>query len=317
MVKSAKAFISYSHADEHALERLEKHLAVLLREKTLVQWVDQKILAGGEINAEISKNLEACDLFIALVSPDFLASNYCYEREMTRAIERHDAGRLRLVPIIVQPCDWKSSPLQRFKALPKDGKPVSDWTNENNAWLNVVTQLRRLIEDADAPPADHGSPQPAGRSEKAQKYRVKRDFDEVDKMEYREQAFAATREYFQNATAEVAGIEGIKSRFVKLGDDGFTCTVVNRARQRGGTAHITVYCKSGRHGFGDIYYSFEERAERNSANGWLTIETDDYDLFLKHGGMITESSDAKLSPRAAAEQLWEEFLNHAGIDNAK
>lgn len=82
MAKNAKAFISYSHADELALERLVKHLAVLLREKTLVQWFDQKILAGGTIDAEISKQLEACDLFLALVSPDFLASNYCYEREM-------------------------------------------------------------------------------------------------------------------------------------------------------------------------------------------------------------------------------------------
>ena len=62
---------------------------------------------------------------------------------MIRALEWHDAGEARIVPIIVEPCDWKNSPLNKLKVIPKDGKPINEWTNENAAYLNIVTELRR------------------------------------------------------------------------------------------------------------------------------------------------------------------------------
>ena len=98
-----KAFISYSRKDEAALERLHIHLAVLRREGHIDEWFDREILAGGEIDAEIAERLESSELFLLLVSPDFLASDYCVEREMERALERHRSGEARVVPIIVEP----------------------------------------------------------------------------------------------------------------------------------------------------------------------------------------------------------------------
>lgn len=147
MAKQLKAFISYSHVDEHALDRLKKHLAMLRRDQVIAEWFDQVINAGGDIDAAISKHLDECDLFIALVSADFLDSSYCYEREMRRALALNEKGSLRVVPVIVGPCDWQSSPLGKLKALPKDGKPVSDWTNKDTAWLDVVKQLRKLADE--------------------------------------------------------------------------------------------------------------------------------------------------------------------------
>lgn len=144
MARGHKLFISYSHLDEHALRSFTKHLAMLKREGAIVEWFDQKILPGGDIDEEVSAHLEECDLFLPLVSPDFLASQYCYDRELARALARHEEGTMRVLPVIVQPCDWKASPLAKLKALPKDGKPVADWTNENNAWLDVIGQLRRV-----------------------------------------------------------------------------------------------------------------------------------------------------------------------------
>lgn len=76
---------------------------------------------------EFHSELEATDLFLFLVSPDFIASDYCVEQEMRRALERHDAGDARVVPIIVEPCNWTSmNALRRLKAVPIDGKPVSE-----------------------------------------------------------------------------------------------------------------------------------------------------------------------------------------------
>ena len=107
-------------------------------------------------------------------------------------------------------------------------------------------------------------------------------------------------------------MENIRSKFAPLGDAGFTCTIVNRAKDRG-SAHITVYAKSGQSSFGDITYSFQERAERNTANGWFQIEADEYDLYLKWNDMTLGDDKLKLQPHQAVEQLWEEFLGQAGI----
>ena len=243
MPKPRKVFISYSHLDEHAMVRLSKHLTMLKRDGSIDEWFDQKILAGGQIDKEISTELEVCDLFLALVSVDFLASNYCYDREMKSAMKRHDEGTLRLLPIIIQPCEWQASPLGKLKALPKDGKAVSEWTNENNAWLDVVTQIRLIVNEVVQPRIERAA-RPIAASVKPTKYRVKRDFDDIDKLEYRDQAFALMRRYFEQASSEIRDVENIKSKFSNLGDYGFTCTVVNRTKDRA-VAHISVYAKSG------------------------------------------------------------------------
>ena len=120
----AKVFISYSHRDEKALDRLHTHLATLRRTGEITAWFDREVLAGDDIDSKIGSNLDNSELFFALVSPDFLASNYCYEREMTVALKRHEEGSLRVIPIILEPCDWKSTPLGKLKALPKDGPQV-------------------------------------------------------------------------------------------------------------------------------------------------------------------------------------------------
>lgn len=315
MATELKVFISYSHLDEHALERFSKHLAMLKREGSISEWFDQKILAGGDIDSEISGHLEECDLFIPLVSADFLASNYCYDREMTWAMERHEKGTIRVVPVIVQPCDWTASPLAKLKALPKDGKAVADWTNENNAWLDVVRQLRHLVQESGVPqPVDHQEPTTT-RSEGTPKYRVRRDFDEVDKLNFRDEAFTVIRNYFEESAAEIRDVPDLKSRFTPIGDDGFSCTVVNRLRDRG-VAHITVYSKGNSLPLGAITYSFAERAERGTMNGWFQIEADDYELFLKQNAMTRGDDKLRHSPKEAAALLWEEFLERAGISHA-
>jgi hypothetical protein len=315
MNKPATAFISYSHRDEGALQSLVTHLAMLRREGSIAEWVDQKILAGGEIDKEVSRQLEKCDLFLPLLTPDFLASNYCYDTEMKRAIERHEAGSIRIVPIVIEPCDWKASPLKRFKALPRDGKPVAEWTNKNNAYLDIATELRRLIEEGSTieQPREGAAERPPNES--LRRYRVKRDFDEIDSTDFRKKAFGTMRAYFEAATAEINAVDQIKARFEPLGNDGFTCTVVNKQR-RNSVAHITVYAGGGRVSFGDITYSFQERAEPNTANGWFAVECDDYDLYLAWNDFASDGREKKrLTPEGAAADLWQGFLERAGIDH--
>lgn len=303
-----RAFISYSHKDEAALARLHTHLAVLKREGKIVDWFDRAIVAGENIDAEVERNLANSDIFLALVSPDFLASSYCYDREMAGAIARHEAGTMRVVPIIVEPCDWKVTPLQKFKALPRDGKPISEWTNANTAYLDVATELRRLGEARTCLPAWPVRTTDAPKVE-TRRYRIKRDFDEIDRSEFRVEAFKTICAYFQSATAELNGIDGLRASFNTLNPTRFTCTVLNKARQRG-IGHLTVFTVSK--GFGDIAFNHEEGGATNTSNGWFSIEADDYDLFLK-GGSFSANKDQKRTAQQVAEDMWATLLEQAGV----
>lgn len=313
-----KAFISYSHRDEPMLERLHTHLAMLRRDGGISDWYDRKIVAGGLIDHEVAKQLDSSQIFLALVSPDFLSSGYCYEKEMTRAIERHAAGEIAIVPLVLEPCDWLASPLKQFKAIPKDGKPISEWTNKNTAWFDVVTELRRLAQlmpSADPRMATTGSmPAPKGPAKMPSKYRVKKSFDRIDRDDFRGQAYEAIRDFFERSVKELDGVEDLRVRYQPMSPTAFTCTVINRLIKdgRGGEAHITVHA-SPQGGLGEIYYSFAAHAPANTANGGFSIEADDYHLFLRPNNFWDDNRNRTWSPQEAAGRLWQDFIEQAGI----
>src|ERR1700747_1511118 len=85
-------FFSYSHADETLRDQIEKQLALLKRQGVIEVWHDRRIGAGQDFAKEIDRHVETDDIILLLVSSDFLASDYCYEKEMTRAMQRHEAG---------------------------------------------------------------------------------------------------------------------------------------------------------------------------------------------------------------------------------
>lgn len=139
------AFISYSHKDERFLRQLETSLAPLQRDKLISARHDRKILPGQKWDREIYENLENADIVLLLVSPDFLASEYARGREMLPAVKRRKSGSAMVVPIILRPSDWKTGSLGSLEVLPSNGRPVSRWTDRDEAWQNVVEGLRRLI----------------------------------------------------------------------------------------------------------------------------------------------------------------------------
>ncbi|SRR6266487_1657074 len=143
--RAIKIFYCYARKDKRLRDELESHLAALKRSKQIVEWYDRDIQAGMEWEQEIEKHLNSADIVLLLVSPDFMASDYCYGVEMRRALERHSAGEAHIIPIILRPVDWKETPIGKLQALPADGKPVTVWRNRDNAFQNVVEGLREMI----------------------------------------------------------------------------------------------------------------------------------------------------------------------------
>lgn len=146
MREPLKVFISYAREDRKYLDMLQSHLMPLVRQGMIAVWEDGMIQAGSVWTDEIIKALKEADIYLFLVSINFLASEYIYENEIEIAIKKHKNGEAIIVPIIVRPCDWVDSPIGGFQALPRGGVPLSKWDSLDEALLDVIKGIRISVE---------------------------------------------------------------------------------------------------------------------------------------------------------------------------
>jgi hypothetical protein len=85
-------------------------------------------------------------VILLLITPRFIASEYCFDKEMQRSLERHATGTARVIPIIMKPCDWQDTPFSKLQVLPKDAKPVTSWSDQDEALLNVVQGIWKAVD---------------------------------------------------------------------------------------------------------------------------------------------------------------------------
>lgn len=147
-IKMKKVFISYSKIDSQHLIKLENHLSVLKRNGTIGTWNCRKLLPGEKWDGKIRAELEEADLILFLVSDDFLATDYIWDIEIKRAIERDKDpdDSVTVVPIIVRSCDWEDSPLGVFNTAPKKAQVINTSKDIDEAWTSVVKELKQLLK---------------------------------------------------------------------------------------------------------------------------------------------------------------------------
>lgn len=161
-------FVSYSHKDTSSREKLETHLAALKREG-VTTWFDGDLNAGDTLNTNIARELRQAQIFVALLSPDYLASNYCWNLEFDRAMSRRSRGLVHVIAVVVKPCDWKATRAARFKLLPTDGKPVTAWRPADKAYLDIAAGIRRVVEAVRRDASSPASKRPGTKSTNATK----------------------------------------------------------------------------------------------------------------------------------------------------
>jgi TIR domain-containing protein len=105
------------------------------------------INAGTEWEREIDKHFNTSQIILLLISPDFLASDYAYSKELMKAMQRHEAGGAYVIPIIVRPVAWQEAPFGKLQALPRDGTPITRWGNMDEAFLSVVEGIRVVCQE--------------------------------------------------------------------------------------------------------------------------------------------------------------------------
>ncbi len=146
-----EVFLSYSHKDEKLRQELVKHLNILKHQGLIADWHDRKILPGDEWKDVLDDHLNSAKIILLLVSADFVSSEYCYNVEMKRAMERHRNGDARVIPIILRDVDWKGAPFGSLQALPTDGRPITSphWKNRDEALTTVARGIRSVIDTMD------------------------------------------------------------------------------------------------------------------------------------------------------------------------
>ena len=151
MSKELKGFITYSHEDAAAKDELRKRLAVMEQKNEFTTWHDGEITAGDEWYKDISKNLAEADILLYLVSAASLASKNC-NKELAEALKRD----IKVIPIILEHCDWMHHQLRDFEVLPLKGKPITKWPDQSEGWQNVVDGIRetinKILSHADSAP---------------------------------------------------------------------------------------------------------------------------------------------------------------------
>ena len=141
-----KLFYCYAHEDKTLRDELDVHLTGMKRLNLIKVWYDREILAGTNWEQEINTHLSTAHIILLLVSARFLASDYCYGIEMQKALQRDAAGTARVVPILLRPVDWEDAPFSHLQILPTGAKPVTRWTDHNDAFEDVAKELRKVVK---------------------------------------------------------------------------------------------------------------------------------------------------------------------------
>ena len=304
-------FISYSHKDEQFKEELDTHLTSLKRMGLINVWNDRRIEPGKDFSREIDSHIETAEIILLLISPDFIASDYCYEIEMNRAIQRHKDGSTVILPVILRPCNWQQLPFGRYLAATKDGKPITKYTNYDDGYLEVVQSLKKLIGENDrkeiSPSLDTSLVHPQIiETERSGNLSIKKDFSDEEKDKFELKGFEFVFRYFNNSLDELSKRQEVISYGCRRIDSNtFECIIYSSGKEVS-----SCVISLGRRQFVQSGISFSYGRDNRGTNETLTVENDGYLLYFKPTMSMyySRKSGDKLSMEGAAEYLWSMFI---------
>jgi len=142
--KNISLYFSYAPADELLQTQLANHLTLLERQGVITSWSQRQILPGDEPAQVINQQLNTADIILLLISANSLADDTCYNLEIQRAIERHQTGETRVIPILLRPADWSGAPFSQLEVLPRNHQPVTTWANQDEAFRAIAEGIRAV-----------------------------------------------------------------------------------------------------------------------------------------------------------------------------
>lgn len=308
-----RVFVSYSHHDDRFRDELDSHLSALRREGLIEIWYDEEIIAGDELDATIHEQLETADIIVLLVSARFIKSHYCYDIETARAMDRHRDGSARVMSVIVHPCPWRNLPLASLKVLPRDGKAISQFSNRDEAYVQIVDEIRRAATSprpravSRSPEASQSATHPADAKPAVSSPRIRKAFSDRDRDLFGEEALGHIAVHFESSLGALERADAdIETRFRRRDDSTFTAAVYVQGKLR---AECKIWHASrGSLGGQGIAYS-DDPSSTNSFNEQLFVEDDGYTIHLRLLGMTSVGAQpGTMTVEQAAAYYWSLLL---------
>ncbi|WP_299193256.1 toll/interleukin-1 receptor domain-containing protein [uncultured Erythrobacter sp.] len=308
-----RVFFSYSHKDEDLRDQLEVQLTMLKRQGLIEAWHDRRIGAGTEFGGEIDSQIESSNIVLLLVSSDFLASDYCYDKEMLRAMELHEQGALRVIPVILRPCEWEEAPFGKLQATPVDGRPVTSWPDRDSAFLEISKSIRKVAKELSP------SPKPEFKADRLQtlvngetidrprssNLRVAKEFSERDRDRFKVESFEYMARFFENSLKELEKRnDGIECDFRRVDANRFTASIY---RHGNAEARCTIFMGGQQYLGQGIAFIHGETSDSNGYNEALAVSSDNIEMFLVPSGMAAAfqgREEQKLTQMGASEFYW-------------
>ncbi|MBU9849713.1 toll/interleukin-1 receptor domain-containing protein [Rahnella aceris] len=309
---------SYSHADEALRNELEKHLSPLKRAGKITTWHDRRIVPGQEFERQIDQYFSEADIILLLISSDFIASDYCYEVEMTNALARHKRGEAVVIPVILRECAWHQLEFGSIMAATIDGKPITKFASHDEGYVQVVDAVSRAIAAMEARKPQQSTPVPVQPlvskadtvfTPRSSNLSLPKSFTDLDKDRARREGFEYVARYFANSLDELKKRHaGLDVDFHRPDADSFTCAVYINGSKVG---QCGIWRSNQHQGMGDICYS-QENVVRNSFNECLNLADNGQTLGFRAlmGGYIGGNSRGQLlTNEGMSEHLWDMFFN--------
>lgn len=310
-------FFSYAHEDESLRDLLEVHLTSLKREGILTTWHDRRIIAGQPLDNAISTNLENADIILLLISPYFIASDYCFDIEMKRAIEKHNEGNAFVIPVILEPCNWHSMPFGNLMAVPKDGKAVSKYPNIHDAFLEITLAVKdaasKLLTKIPTVPFSSSNIDKEKQTKisnspiRSSNLRIKKEFSDLDKDKFLAEAFTYIANYFEGSLNELSiRHTDIETDFRRVNMNRFSATIYVKGKE---ASRCNIWLSDGNTYLSGILYSIGSFRD-GSYNESLNVAADGYAMHLKALGMNfhNNKADEKMTMEGGAEYFWSMFI---------
>jgi hypothetical protein len=319
----ANIFFSYSHKDESLRDELEKHLTILKRQGHIEAWHDRRIVVGENLDQEIDQNLKTADIILLLISSDFLASDYCYDIEMTQAIKRQDSGEAKVISIILRPCAWKDAPFAKLLVTPTDGKPVTKFPTLDDGFLEVTEAIKAALKQLGRPkifPKQNDLQVSAISPEsvihlgpRSSNLRIKKEFTDRERDSFLAQSYEFIANYFEGSLQELEKRNSnVETDYRRIDAIHFIATVYLDGKQK---SRCKIWLGGSQSLAGGIAYSdmnsFTVQLDDNSFNESLSVASDDHALFLQPMGMMSfpaPNEKKLLTSEGAGEYLWAHFI---------
>lgn len=138
-------FIAYAYKDRRFLDKIEQILKTLMMQNWNIAWITGEVAINMEWENRSEDYLNRVDLILLLVSPDFIATKFCYSDKLKRAIKRHKRDAY-FAPIILRTCAWDGTPFAKLTPLPLDGQPVYKWPHQDEAMHNIAEGIRYALQ---------------------------------------------------------------------------------------------------------------------------------------------------------------------------